>query len=104
MELAPKIREVLVNMAGKPALEFEGTWHTWGDIGNLVDRVGRLLTEAGVTPDAPVGLVARNRTPGCRTGARPWICSDTASSFCGSAPRPPTPVRLNRPRPESDCQ
>lgn len=63
MELAPKIRENLSKNPDKPALEFEGVWHTWGDINGYAGKIDSILSEQRIPPEAPVGLVARNRPP-----------------------------------------
>ena len=63
MELAPKIRENLSKNPEKPALEFEGVWHTWGDINSYVEKINSLLNDQRVAAESPVGLVARNRPP-----------------------------------------
>ena len=63
MELAPKLRESLSKNPDKPALEFQGVWHTWGDINRYVQQINELLSEKHVPGNAPIGLVARNRPP-----------------------------------------
>jgi long-chain acyl-CoA synthetase len=63
MQLAPKIRENLSKNPDKPALEFEGVWHTWGDINRYVDKINSVLNDQRIPAEAPVGLVARNRPP-----------------------------------------
>jgi acyl-CoA synthetase (AMP-forming)/AMP-acid ligase II len=61
--VADRIREILVQSADRPAIEFRGRWHSWGQVGRYADEVFARLARAGVPADAPVGLVARNRIP-----------------------------------------
>lgn len=44
-----------------PAIEFEGRWHSWGDLAAVANTVIDLLAQAGLDPRAPVGFVPRNR-------------------------------------------
>jgi long-chain acyl-CoA synthetase len=50
----------LARAAGRPAVEFAGRWHTWGELRRLADRLGELLDASGAAPQAPVVLVPRN--------------------------------------------
>ena len=42
------------------AIEFEGQWHTWGDLAKLARRISALLTASGIAADGPVSLISRN--------------------------------------------
>ena len=44
-----------------PALEFEGEWSTWGELGAAADAVDAVLAACGLGAGAPVGLMLRNR-------------------------------------------
>jgi acyl-CoA synthetase (AMP-forming)/AMP-acid ligase II len=44
-----------------PALEFEGRWFTWGEVRDAALAIDRALSEAGIGPGAPVGVLLRNR-------------------------------------------
>ncbi|MEO3758109.1 long-chain fatty acid--CoA ligase [Mycobacterium sp. B14F4] len=46
-----------------PCIEFEGRWYSGDEVAAYGHAVARLLREAGVADDAPVGLVVRNRLP-----------------------------------------
>jgi acyl-CoA synthetase (AMP-forming)/AMP-acid ligase II len=47
--------------AGEQAIQFEGRWLTWGDVGNLADRLDAILDEQGTDGDAVVAVVMRQR-------------------------------------------
>ncbi len=57
-ELSRRIGQVLALDPGADAFEFEGQWHTWGELGATAAAVGPL-----VAPGARVGLLLRNRPP-----------------------------------------
>lgn len=44
-----------------PALEFEGHWSSWGELRRSAAAIDEMLTQAGVRPEAPVGVLLRNR-------------------------------------------
>jgi len=44
-----------------PEIEFEGRWHTWGQLASGIRQLGALLDAAGLGADARVGVVMRNR-------------------------------------------
>ena len=61
--IARLIREALTLAPTDPALEFEGSWITWGEIHALATSLDRQLTLKGVREDCRVGLLLRNRPP-----------------------------------------
>jgi long-chain acyl-CoA synthetase len=63
LTVGDRLRDVLINSADRQAIEFQGRWHSWGELRGYADRAFELLAGAGVPADAPVGLVARNRIP-----------------------------------------
>jgi len=50
----------LARPADRPAIEYEGRWHSWGELRQLADRLGSLLDASGAPPEAPVAFVPRN--------------------------------------------
>ena len=61
--IARLIREVLALAPTDPALEFEGSWITWGEIDTLATSLDRQLTANGLDEGCRVGLLLRNRPP-----------------------------------------
>ncbi|ULE35332.1 class I adenylate-forming enzyme family protein [Mycobacterium sp. IDR2000157661] len=53
----------LAGYGDKPCIEFEGRWYSGAEVAEYGHAVAELLREAGVSDDAPVGLVVRNRLP-----------------------------------------
>lgn len=45
----------------RQAIEFEGHWHSWGDMRAVSDEVARILADAGVRDAQTVAFVPRNR-------------------------------------------
>lgn len=45
----------------RPFIEFARNWYTGNEITQFIERVSGALTDAGVEPDEPVGIVVRNR-------------------------------------------
>ena len=64
-ENVPRLQDVcadaLERAPDRPAIHFEGHWHTWGDCARLASELGAALDSGGVEPGAAVVLVARNR-------------------------------------------
>lgn len=60
--LGEHIRKVLLLKPDGVAVEANGASTTWDVLGCAVDEIERLLQEAGVDRDAPIGWVARNRS------------------------------------------
>ena len=50
----------LARPADQQALEFEGRWHTWGDLRGVAERLEASIAASGAGADATIGLVARN--------------------------------------------
>jgi acyl-CoA synthetase (AMP-forming)/AMP-acid ligase II len=61
MTLAERLQAVLALDARAPALEFQGVWHSWGELRAIVEAIDSLLTRAGIGRDASVGVMLRNR-------------------------------------------
>lgn len=51
----------LAREASLQAVEYEGVWHTWGQLRQVAEQVGALLAQSGGAPDAPVVFAPRNR-------------------------------------------
>ncbi len=60
-ELSARLRAVLALDPTAPALQFAGSWTTWGQLSASIDRLDALLTGAGLGEAASVGIVLRNR-------------------------------------------
>jgi acyl-CoA synthetase (AMP-forming)/AMP-acid ligase II len=56
-----RFRQVMALDPSAPALEFEGEWSTWGELGAAADAVDAVLASCGLGEGAPVGLMLRNR-------------------------------------------
>ncbi len=56
-----RLGEVMALQPSAPALEFEGTWSTWGELAAAADAVDVVLHDRGLGTGAPVGLMLRNR-------------------------------------------
>ena len=68
----------LAGYGERPCIEFEGRWYSGDDVVGYVDAIAGKLRDAGVSEDAPVGLVARNRAPHAAAivgllSARRWV-------------------------------
>ncbi len=59
--LGERIKTVLALEPEKGALEFKGVWHSWGAVAEAMEQIDTLLTEAGLGPGTPVGVLLRNR-------------------------------------------
>jgi acyl-CoA synthetase (AMP-forming)/AMP-acid ligase II len=55
--LGERIAAVAALDPAAPALEFEGRWRTWGEVGATIDAVARVVAH----PGAAVGVLLRNR-------------------------------------------
>ncbi|MDQ8757608.1 fatty acid--CoA ligase family protein [Sphingosinicella sp. LHD-64] len=60
VRLAEQIRAVLRLDPTANALEFGRVWRSWGEIEASADRLGAVLDEAGIGPEARVGVLLRN--------------------------------------------
>jgi long-chain acyl-CoA synthetase len=58
------LEDVLQLDPDAPALQFQGTWWTYGELGSEVGRAREALEGMGVGPGAPVGCVLPNRPCG----------------------------------------
>jgi len=61
MNLSNRIRQVLTLDPAAPAVEFEGRWHSWGELAAWIEGFDRVLATAGIGPDEAVGVLLRNR-------------------------------------------
>lgn len=59
-DLTARIQAILGVDPGADAVEFGGTWATWGSLAEVAHGVADHLSSAGLAPGAPVGLVLRN--------------------------------------------
>jgi long-chain acyl-CoA synthetase len=53
--------EALKRDPARPAIAFDGHWHSWGDVARVAADVRGLLAASGIAPDAPVAFIPRNR-------------------------------------------
>jgi acyl-CoA synthetase (AMP-forming)/AMP-acid ligase II len=60
VELADRIRAVLDLNPDADAIQYEGIWHSWGELRAVADSVDRVLDAAGCDADARVGMLLRN--------------------------------------------
>jgi acyl-CoA synthetase (AMP-forming)/AMP-acid ligase II len=59
--ISERLAAVLALDPDAPALEFEGTWSTWGQLEAAADAVDAVLRDRGLGAGSPVGLMLRNR-------------------------------------------
>jgi long-chain acyl-CoA synthetase len=57
--LSRRIGDVLGLLPGAPAMEYEREWISWGELGQMADRIGSLIG-AG-SPQSQIGILLRNR-------------------------------------------
>lgn len=64
MQEVPPLEEwcaaALARPSGQAALEYQGNWHTWGDLRRVADRVAALIDTRPAIPNAPVAFMPRN--------------------------------------------
>jgi acyl-CoA synthetase (AMP-forming)/AMP-acid ligase II len=60
-DLRTLIREVPRLEPDRPAIEYEGHWHIWRELDDLMTSLDRLLAAAGLGEGAPIGVVTRNQ-------------------------------------------
>ena len=58
--LAKLVRGILALDPSAAAIEFEGRWRTWGDLGRVVQGLDDLLAQAGLGAGVRVGALLRN--------------------------------------------
>ena len=58
--LSSIVRTILTIDPTAPALEFEGKWHSWGELTAIIDRIDTILTANGIGPGARIGGILRN--------------------------------------------
>jgi len=61
MEFSKAVREVWVRDPDGGAIEFEGTWFSWRGISNAARGIDEAFERAGISQEAAIGLIARNR-------------------------------------------
>ena len=59
--LATLIGRALARDPARPAIEFDGRWHSWGELRRWAEELNERLAESGIAADAPVAFVPRNR-------------------------------------------
>lgn len=59
--LAERITTVLALDPEKGAIEFNGTWHSWKEIGAAMRQLDAMLADAGLGEGTAVGIILRNR-------------------------------------------
>ena len=57
--LSRRIADVLRLQPDAPALEYEGQWVSWGELGRTADRIGSLVGDGNQQPQ--IGILLRNR-------------------------------------------
>jgi long-chain acyl-CoA synthetase len=57
--LSRRISDVLGLQPDAPALEYEGQWRSWGELGEMADRICSLI--GGGNRQPPIGILLRNR-------------------------------------------
>jgi long-chain acyl-CoA synthetase len=57
--LSRRIADVLALQPDAPALEYEGQWVSWGQLGDMADRIGCLVGGGSAQPQ--IGILLRNR-------------------------------------------
>jgi acyl-CoA synthetase (AMP-forming)/AMP-acid ligase II len=60
MSLSQRIREVLALDPAAGAIEFEGRWHSWGELAEIARALDAELTAADLGAGTPVGMFLRN--------------------------------------------
>src|ERR1700754_1543329 len=59
--LAERIEHVLRLAPHSGALEFQGNWHSWGELAAAMVRRESVLADGGLGEGAAVGVILRNR-------------------------------------------
>jgi long-chain acyl-CoA synthetase len=59
-DLSAQVRRTLAS-GGEEAIAYGGRWRSWAWMGKVAEQLTAGLAAAGVAPDVPVGLIARNR-------------------------------------------
>jgi len=60
MSLSQRLRAILALDPDAGAVEFEGRWHSWGELGAIASALDAELSAAGLGPGTPVGMLLRN--------------------------------------------
>jgi acyl-CoA synthetase (AMP-forming)/AMP-acid ligase II len=61
MSLESMIEQALVRDPALPAFEFDGRWHTWGEVRTIAEQVRAHLDALGISPSTPVMMAPRTR-------------------------------------------
>lgn len=61
MDISERIREVLRIDPAAGAIEFDGSWHSWGELSAIGGAIDGELARTGLGPGAAVGVILRNR-------------------------------------------
>ena len=75
MSLSERLRTILALDPSAGAVEFEGRWHSWGELDAIVRALDAELSAAGLGPGTPVGMFLRN-TPELVGAALAALCSE----------------------------
>lgn len=59
--LSQRLRAVMGLDPAAPAVEFEGRWHTWGELATATGRLDAVLRDTGLGAGSPVGIMLCNR-------------------------------------------
>ena len=62
-DFAETLTARLRGFGDRPCIEFERKWYSGDDITRYIDHIADALSQAGVSPTDPVGVVVRNRLP-----------------------------------------
>lgn len=61
VDFSELLRGVLSIDRNAQAIEFEGQWYSWGQLGDTIEAVQQALQQVGAVPDSRVGILLRNR-------------------------------------------
>lgn len=61
MDLVERVEQVFSFDASAPAVGQNGRWYSYGQVAELVSLLDRIITDAGLGPGTPVGVLLRNR-------------------------------------------
>jgi acyl-CoA synthetase (AMP-forming)/AMP-acid ligase II len=58
--LSELVLGVLALAPAEPSIEFEGAWHTWGEISSGMASIRRIIESSGLAAEGRVGILLRN--------------------------------------------
>ena len=59
--LSQRIADVLELQPETAAIEYDGQWFSWGEVGDLARRIGVLAAQLAADPQPQIGILLRNR-------------------------------------------